>query len=300
MPKPMIATASILLGIACTSFVSASLVQSIESRTDMIDADSDSILPQKNGFDFPHVENELIVRFRPEVPLQEREALFGQVKGHAKYSYKLVSDLYCIELEGSARDAFEMIKDRGDILMYAEPAYLMETFETPNDPSYTAMYGLSQVNASEAWETTTGLATTRIAIIDSGMDMDHPDLVGNLFRNPAEGTTANGLDEDGNGLTDDISGWDFFSNDNDPNDENGHGTHTGGTVGAVGNNGVGVVGLNWECDLIASSWATNHCQLRPSTRPSNTHARWMHEFRTTATAVVAMPRRSTTSSRRLV
>ena len=191
MPKPMIATASILLGIACTSFVSASLVQSIESRTDMIDADSDSILPQKNGFDFPHVENELIVRFRPEVPLQEREALFGQVKGHAKYSYKLVSDLYCIELEGSARDAFEMIKDRGDILMYAEPAYLMETFETPNDPSYTAMYGLSQVNASEAWETTTGLATTRIAIIDSGMDMDHPDLVG-ISSNPQKAPLRTG------------------------------------------------------------------------------------------------------------
>ena len=251
MTKPMITTAAILLGIASTSFVSASLVQSIESRTDLIGAEPDSILPQKNGFDFPHVENELIVRFRPEVSQQEREALFGLVQGHAKYSYKLVSDLYCIELEGSARDAFEMIKDRGDILMYAEPAYLMETFETPNDPSYSAMYGLAQVNASEAWETTTGLATTRIAIIDSGMDMDHPDLVGNLFRNPAEGNSANGLDEDGNGLTDDISGWDFYSNDNNPNDENGHGTHTGGTVGAVGNNGVGVVGLNWECDLIA-------------------------------------------------
>jgi len=251
MSYPMITTAAILLGIASTSLVSANLEQSIEPGTDLIGAEPNSILPQKNGFDFPHVENELIVRFRPEVSLEERQALFGLVTGETKYAYKSVSDLYCIKLEGSARDAFEMIKDRSDILMYAEPAYLMETFETPNDPNYSSMYGLAAINASEAWDTTTGVSTNRIAIIDSGMDMDHPDLVGNLFQNPAEGTSANGIDEDGNGLADDISGWDFYDNDNNPDDQNGHGTHTGGTVGAVSDNGIGVTGINWECDLIA-------------------------------------------------
>ena len=251
MSYPMITTAAILLGIASTSLVSANLDQGIDVRTDLIDAQPNSILPQKNGFDFPHVDDELIVRFRPEVSLEERQALFGLVTGQTKYAYKSVSDLYCIKLEGSARDAFDMIKDRSDILMYAEPAYLMETFETPNDPDYTSMYGLAAINAPEAWDTTTGTSTTRIAIIDSGMDMDHPDLVDNLFRNPSEGTAANGIDEDGNGLTDDISGWDFYDNDNNPDDQNGHGTHTGGTVGAAGNNGIGITGINWECDLIA-------------------------------------------------
>jgi subtilisin family serine protease len=251
MSYPMITTAAILLGIASTSLVSANLDQSIDIRPDEIGAEPGSILPQKNGFDFPHVDNELIVRFRPEVSLEERQALFGLVTGQTKYAYKSVSDLYCIKLEGSARDAFEMIKDRSDILMYAEPAYLMETFVDANDPDYNSMYGLAAINAPEAWDTTTGTSTTRIAIIDSGMDMDHPDLVDNLFRNPAEGTGANGIDEDGNGLTDDISGWDFYDNDNNPDDQNGHGSHTGGTVGAAGNNGIGITGINWECDLIA-------------------------------------------------
>ncbi len=251
MSYQMLTTAAIALGIASTSFVSANLVQDIGVRPDVVESDSNSLLPQKNGFDFPHVEDELIVRFYPEVSQSDRDALIELVEGETKYAYRLVSDLYCIKLAGIARDAFEMIKDRSDILMYAEPAYLMETFETPNDPNYSSMYGLAAINAAVAWDTTTGLSTTRIAIIDSGMDMDHPDLVGNLFQNPGEGSTANGVDDDGNGLIDDISGWDYASNDNDPNDQNGHGTHTGGTVGAVGDNGIGIVGVNWECDLIA-------------------------------------------------
>jgi hypothetical protein len=250
MSYPKITTAAILLGIASTSIVSANLDQSIDIRP-ALDVETVSILPQKNGFDFPHVQNELIVRFLPEVSLAQREGVFNLINGQVKYAYGLVSDLYCIELEGTARKAFEMIEGRNDILMYAEPAYLMETFETPNDPNYSSMYGLAAINAALAWDTTTGLASTRIAIIDSGMDMDHPDLVGNLFQNPAEGSSANGVDEDGNGLTDDISGWDFYDNDNNPDDQNGHGTHTGGTVGAVGDNGVGITGINWDCDLIA-------------------------------------------------
>ena len=249
MSYTMTTTAAILLGIASTSLVSANIDQRIDSRP-VIDARPDALMPQVNGFDFPHTENQLIVRFRPEVSDADRQGLINLVNGKTKFAYTLVSDLYCIELEGAARDAFELVKGRNDILMYAEPAYLMETFETPNDPSYGSMYGLAAINAAEAWDTTTGSANTRIAIIDSGMDMDHPDLVGNLFRNPGEGSSANGLDEDGNNLTDDISGWDFYSNDNDPNDENGHGTHTAGTVGAVGDNNVGITGVNWECDLI--------------------------------------------------
>ena len=96
MSYPMITTAAMLLGIASTSLVSANLEQSIDPRTDVSIAQPDSILPQENGFDFPHVKDELIVRFRPEVSLEERQALFGLVTGQTKYAYKSVSDLYCI------------------------------------------------------------------------------------------------------------------------------------------------------------------------------------------------------------
>ncbi len=57
-------------------------------------------------------------------------------------------------------------------------------------------------------------------------------------------------DDDGNGYVDDVRGWDFYSNDNNPDDTDGHGTHTAGTVGAVGNNGIGVAGVNWQCKLM--------------------------------------------------
>ena len=61
---------------------------------------------------------------------------------------------------------------------------------------------------------------------------------------------TNGIDDDGNGYVDDFRGWDFINGDNDPMDDHSHGTHCAGTIGAVGNNGVGVVGVNWEVSLV--------------------------------------------------
>jgi len=91
-----------------------------------------------------------------------------------------------------------------------------------------------------------------VGIMDTGIDLNHPDLVPNLFTNPGEaaGVAADGIDNDGNGYADDVHGWDFFDNKADVTDLNGHGTHVSGIVGAVGNNGIGTVGVNWNIKLL--------------------------------------------------
>ncbi|MFM8224188.1 MAG: S8 family peptidase, partial [Planctomycetaceae bacterium] len=131
----------------------------------------------------------------------------------------------------------------------------------PNDPSYGSLYGLentggtgmlldADIDAERAWDVTTGSSSVVIGVIDTGIDMNHPDLAGNLWVNPFE-TAGDGIDNDANGFVDDIYGWDFANNDNNPFDDHGHGTHCAGTIGAVGNNGVGVVGVNWDVSLMA-------------------------------------------------
>ena len=88
-----------------------------------------------------------------------------------------------------------------------------------------------------------------IAIIDTGVDWNHPDLAANICANPGE-IAGNGIDDDGNGYIDDIRGWDFVNFDSDPMDDNGHGTHCSGIAAAETNNGVGVAGVCWNCAIM--------------------------------------------------
>ena len=90
-------------------------------------------------------------------------------------------------------------------------------------------------------------------MIDSGVDWHHPDLAANIWTNPGEscpGCASDGVDNDGNGYVDDVHGWDFVNDDNDPLDDHGHGTHVAGTIGASGSNGVGIAGVNWNVQIM--------------------------------------------------
>jgi subtilisin family serine protease len=135
----------------------------------------------------------------------------------------------------------------------SSPATIAGTSNTvPNDPLYAEQWYLKAfpgVNAEVAWDVTTGDTTQTIAIIDTGVDWDHPDLDGNIWRNWDE-IPGNGIDDDGNGFVDDIRGWDFVNNDNDPNDDNSHGTHVAGIAAAEGNNGVGICGVAWKAKIM--------------------------------------------------
>ena len=149
---------------------------------------------------------------------------------------------------------------------YAEPDYEIrpaQAFPTPNDPRYPEIYGLNNtgtdgglvdadIDAPEAWGVTTGDASTVVAVIDTGVDVKHPDLKNNIWVNEDE-VPDNGVDDDGNGYVDDVNGWDFFNDDNSVFDAAGddrHGTHIAGTIAAEGNNDVGVTGINWQAKVM--------------------------------------------------
>ncbi len=112
-----------------------------------------------------------------------------------------------------------------------------------------ALQGDAPMGIDTAWRQTTGADTT-VAIIDSGIDLGHPDLAPNLWTNQGE-IPGNGVDDDGNGYVDDVHGYDFVDNDGTPQDTNGHGTHVAGIVGARGGNGIGGAGVAWQARLMA-------------------------------------------------
>ncbi len=103
--------------------------------------------------------------------------------------------------------------------------------------------------ADVAWDTTTGDRQVRVAVIDTGGDVLHPDLVPNLYVNGDE-VPNDGLDNDNNGYIDDVNGWDACDNDGDPNDAVGHGTQVAGVIGASGNDGYGIAGVAWDVSII--------------------------------------------------
>jgi subtilisin family serine protease len=153
-------------------------------------------------------------------------------------------------------------------VMYAVPNRYYRIAAVPNDPRFDQLWGLNNIgqavastvgvadadiDAPEAWDLTTGSSNVTVAVIDTGIAYDHPDLRSNIWTNSGErggGKQSNKRDDDGNGFTDDWHGWDFVSGDNDPRDLNGHGSHVAGTIGARGNDGSGITGVNWRVKLL--------------------------------------------------
>ncbi|MBL6446778.1 S8 family serine peptidase [Fulvivirga sp. 29W222] len=151
---------------------------------------------------------------------------------------------------------------------YAEPNYMgyggSECTVTPDDAHYNnRQWGLhndgtltatsvegADIDMEKAWGITTGDTSVVVAILDSGIKLDHPEFDGRVWVNTGE-IAGNLLDDDGNGYYNDIHGWDFVNNDNDPVDDHGHGTNLAGIIGATGNNEIGYAGVDWKSKLMA-------------------------------------------------
>jgi len=145
-----------------------------------------------------------------------------------------------------AADAFSASPD----VEWAEPDYIAHAAFIPNDPKYPDQWGPSKIEAEQAWDVTQGSPSVAIAIIDTGIDFNHPDLASKLWINPGE-IANNGIDDDGNGKVDDINGWDWVENDKNPMDDIGHGTHVAGVTAAATNNSIGVAGVCPNCRVMA-------------------------------------------------
>ena len=139
--------------------------------------------------------------------------------------------------------------NRNPAVEYAEPDYLARPATMPDDPLFSQQGWATTVQLPNAWEYTTGALTVTIAIVDSGIDLDHPDLQGRLWLNPGE-IAGNGLDDDNNGYIDDLNGWDFLYASSSLQDENGHGTEVAGVAAATGANGQGISGVCWGCRIM--------------------------------------------------
>jgi len=128
----------------------------------------------------------------------------------------------------------------------------------PNDRYYYRQWYLEKIKAPAAWERTSQAPEIILAIIDSGVQTNHPDLEENIWQNSDE-IPDNGIDDDRNGFIDDVNGWDFVHNDADPSpdfstnwSEGGlsHGTIVAGIAAAQGNNGEGITGVSWQSQIM--------------------------------------------------
>jgi len=137
---------------------------------------------------------------------------------------------------------------------YACPNYIRKAADTiPGDPGYSSQWAWPKIDAPLAWDTSTGSGTVTVGVIDTGVDLEHPDLQANLWKNQAEASGTPGVDDDGNGYVDDIDGWNAITNAPNPDDDDiftpGHGTHSAGVVGAAANT-LGGVGINWNVKIM--------------------------------------------------
>ncbi|MBL4765846.1 MAG: S8 family serine peptidase [Colwellia sp.] len=159
----------------------------------------------------------------------------------------------------SVEDALEKLR-KNPAVLYAEPDYIVHASVMPDDSSFSELWGLNNtgqtggvddadIDAPEAWDISTGSHDVIVGIIDTGVDYTHPDLMANIWTNPAE-IAGDGIDNDNNGFIDDIHGINAITGAGDPMDDEGHGTHVSGTIGATGNNGLGVVGVNHNVSII--------------------------------------------------
>lgn len=224
------------------------------------------------NFDLAHIPGQAIIGFQNGLGTESKNSLIARNGG--KVLHVFATGAVLVQFKGKLSPGLlslvmaDLAKSKDVTYVEANTVIFADTVE-PNDPRYGELYGLNNlgatggtadadIDAPEAWSVTTGSKDAVVAIIDTGVDYNHPDIAPNYWTNTGESgfdaagndKKTNGIDDDGNGFVDDFRGWDFVNNDNDPMDDHNHGTHCAGTIGAKGNDGVGVVGVNWNVSMV--------------------------------------------------
>ena len=224
-----------------------------------------------------YVPGELLIQFEPGLDDAEKDAIRGHVRGALKRELRRprhgrgaqraegVLELVALPPDVSVEDAASALQGEPGI-EFAEPNLLRTADEVSNDPYLLngSLWGLASgassefgTHAEDAWAAgLVGSNDVYVGIVDTGVQITHTDLSGQIWTNPFE-TPGNGVDDDGNGYVDDVRGWDFRNNDNSVFDnalDDDHGTHVSGTIGAHGGNGIGVIGVNWQVKLIPAKF----------------------------------------------
>ncbi|MGH9867392.1 MAG: S8 family serine peptidase [Candidatus Polarisedimenticolia bacterium] len=207
----------------------------------------------------PHVPGEILIKLRSSTEASARAQLQFAWRATPRRIFRSGAQHWRLDGGESVEEAVARLRDDPRVA-WVEPNYIVRIDTAPGDPRYPELWGLNNtgqdggepgadIDAERAWDITTGSRAVRVAVIDTGVDYEHPDLSANIWTNPGE-VPGNGLDDDGNGFMDDVHGYDFANDDPDPRDDHGHGSHVAGTIGAVGNNGIGVAGVCWQVSLV--------------------------------------------------
>ncbi len=172
------------------------------------------------------VPGEVVVGFAPGLSAQQRQTVLDSRNLRVLRDLDKL-DASVIETPAGAEEATAAaLRDLAGVA-YAELNYLAQAFGTPNDPSFGQQWNMRKINGPAAWDVTPGSADTVVAIVDTGIDLEHPDLQAKI-----------------------VAGYDFVNNDDVAQDDHGHGTHCAGIAGAISNNAVGVAGVNWQTRLM--------------------------------------------------
>ncbi len=219
----------------------------------------------------------LLVRYKDATSANKREVSHFSVGAYVVQSFDVPRNLDVVEVaKGISLDAAQEFYREDPHVLYVEPDYpvhaLLEpppTNPTPPeddppsdtiDPRYSEQWGLNNdgqnggtpdadINAPEMWANITGDRNVVVAVIDTGFNYNHPDLRNNVWTNPGE-IPGNGIDDDGNGVVDDVHGFNAIDNTGDPMDDHGHGSHCAGVIGAEGENYYGGRGVMQEATII--------------------------------------------------
>jgi thermitase len=197
---------------------------------------------------YEYVPDQLLVSFKPSLGREHANQVLTELGVERIRNLEQVgAEVLRLPPGLSVEKALEIFSKRAEVL-YAEPNYIL-TLAGNLEAEVVDQWGLNKVEAPLAWQQLPGQTPITIAVVDTGVDPNNPDLLGNIWEDPVE-IAGDGIDNDGNGYIDDTWGWDYVNNDNDPMDDQMHGTAVS-SVAAGNHDGQGVAGVCPWCKVMA-------------------------------------------------